>query len=75
MFKKMSGNCKSDKRYGSSSRGTFIDKMKSFDKFEARLPGFTIAGKDTVRSKFGAFCSMIITAIVLLYALIKLIHL
>ena len=49
--------------------------MQGFDKFETQLPSFTLQGKRTIQSSLGAFCSMMVAVVVLLYASIKFIHL
>ena len=43
--------------------------------FAQPVPGLSIKGEETVKTKFGAFCSIIISIIVLYYTLIKSIQL
>ena len=49
--------------------------MIAFDKFSYAVPSFNFRGDQSIKTGLGAFCSMIITIIVLYYALLKLIQL
>ena len=49
--------------------------MRRFDLFGQHVPAFNIKGKEVVQTNSGAACSMILVAVVVLYALVKFIHL
>ena len=55
--------------------GSFMNSMKNWDRFATSLPGFNLQGEETVKSRLGAFCSMIAAVVVLLYATVKFVHL
>ena len=52
--------------------GSFLQK---FDTFGESVPGFNVRGDDEVKTRVGGCCSIIIAALVLLFATIKFSHL
>ena len=69
-FKKMKHERRS-KRLGSKNR--FFGKMMNMDKFSDTVPSFNFRGDQTIKTGLGAFCSILISFVVLYYALLKLI--
>ena len=61
------------KRMGRTNR--FFGKMMDMDKFSDSVPSFNFRGDQSIKTGIGAFCSIIITTVVLCYALLKFIHL
>ena len=49
--------------------------MKNFDLFGEPVPSFNVKGEDTVKTKVGAFVSMMIFVTVVYYGLLKSIQL
>ena len=58
-------------KYGVSD---VVELSKSFDIFGTSIPSFQVAGSDQVRTKTGAFLSVVVISITLLFAFIKLQH-
>ena len=50
-------------------------KMMSLDKFSDPVPSFNFKGDQSIKTNVGAFFSIIISIVVLYYALLKFIHL
>ena len=61
------------KRLGNSNK--FFGKMIELDKFSDSVPSFNFKGDQSIRTSFGACCSIAISVIVLYYALLKFLHL
>ena len=61
------------KRLGVQNR--FFGKMMSLDKFSDAVPSFNFKGDQSIKTNVGAFCSIIISIVVLYYALLKFIQL
>ena len=49
--------------------------LESFDSFGEPVPGFNIKGQDSVKTRIGGVLTLIISATVLLYAVVKFTHL
>ena len=60
---------KSKKMFG------ILDKMKNFDHFAEPVPTFNVKGEETIKTKVGAFVSMMILVAVFYYGLLKSIDL
>ena len=56
------------------SLGDVLELSKSFDIFGTSIPSFHVAGSDQVRTKTGAFLSVGVISIALLFAFVKLQH-
>ena len=61
------------KRLGNSNR--FFGKMMLMDKFSYSVPTFNFKGDQSIKTKVGAFCSILISIVVLYYALLKFVKL
>ena len=60
------------------SKQTLLSKgsiLESVDAFGTPLPTFNIKGRQAVHTRFGGFCTLIISTIIMLYASVKFIHL
>ena len=53
-------------------RGSLLERM---DAFGMPLPSFNLRGKEFIRTRLGGVCTLLILAIVLLYASVKFMHL
>ena len=56
------------------SVGDVLELSKVFDIFGTSIPSFHVAGSDQVRTKTGAFFSVGVISITLIFAFIKLQH-
>ena len=61
------------KRLGTKNR--FFGSMMALDKFSDPVPSFNFKGDQTIKTGLGAFCSILISIIVLYYSLLKFIQL
>ena len=64
---------RTSKRVG--KKNWIFGKMMDFDKFSDSVPSFNFRGDQSIKTGFGAFCSVVISIIVLYYALLKFIQL
>ena len=62
---------RTSKRVGTKNR--FFGKMMDFDKFSDKVPSFNFRGDQSIKTGLGSFCSVVISFIVLYYALLKFI--
>ena len=61
------------KRLGKTNR--VFGNMMELDKFSDSVPSFNIKGDQSIKTELGAFCSIVITIIMLGYALLKFVEL
>ena len=61
------------KRLGKRNR--VFGNMMELDKFSDSVPSFNLKGDQSIKTELGAFCSIVITIIMLGYALLKFVQL
>ena len=66
-------HARTSKRVGTKNR--FFGKIMDLDKFSDSVPTFNFHGDQSIKTGLGAFCSALISLIVLYYALLKFIQL
>ena len=52
----------------------FIDRMRMFDMFGQPLPTFNVRGEEFLKTKFGAFVTMLLLTSIIMYGMLKFIQ-
>lgn len=63
------GNTANSKR-----KHRFIDRMRMFDMFGQPLPTFNVRGEEFLKTKFGAFVTMLLITSIMIYGMLKFIQ-
>ena len=61
------------KTANSKNKTHFVDRMRRFDMFGQPLPTYNVQGEEFVKTKFGAFLTMLLMTVIMIYGTLKFI--